>query len=452
MAVPSPVSRREFLAIGAAVGLTPYLDRWQAIRRPVPSTAQLLWQRDELALLVYFGMNTFTNREEGSGTESPGLFNPTAFDARQWTRAARSAGFRSVMLTAKHRDGFCLWPTATTCHSVASSPFRGGDGDVVRELADACRADGLRLGIGLSAWDRNAETHGTDRYDDFLVEQLTELLSNYGPIQEVWFDGTSAAGPSGRRPVYDWARYSGVVRRLQPDAVISSEAGPDVRTVAAMGGGAGDTTWSTVDPAAVPSPGVVGAAVERMLRSGDPAGGSWRPAETRASIRPGWFWHPAENAMVRPVAELVALHDGSVGRNGKLLLAAPATGAGLLPEPDLARLAGMRQALAARTARNLALGRPTTWRSEGARGGEVVVNLGRPTPVSLVVLEEDIARGQVISGWRLEGDRAGAWQPITAGTTIGNKRIIRAGGQYQRLRVTITDALAAPARVDIGVY
>jgi len=452
MAVPEPVSRRDFLAIGAAAALAPSLDWLQAGRRPVPSTAQLLWQRDELALFAHFGINTFTNREWGDGTESPALFNPTALDARQWTRAARAAGFRTVVLTAKHHDGFCLWPTATTCHSVASSPFRGGDGDVVRELADACRADQLRLGLYLSPWDRNAEGYGTDGYNDFYVEQLTELLSNYGAVHEVWFDGANGEGASGRRQVYDWPRYWAVVRRLQPEAVIFSDAGPDIRWIGNERGVAGETNWSTVDPAVVPFPGATGPAVERMLQVGDPNGRVWRPGETDTSIRPGWFWHPAEDTRVRSVADLVALYDSSVGRNSKLLLNVPPTTAGLLHDTDVARLAGMRQALSARFARNLAHGRPATWRSVGARGGEVIVDLGRATPVRTVVLEEDITRGQVIARWSLEGERNGAWLAIATGTTIGNKRIVPAAGQFQRVRLTIADAVAPPARVDLGVY
>lgn len=453
MTPPWSPSRRDFLSIAAAAMLAPRLPAWQGARRPVPSAAQLLWQKDELALFAHFGVNTFTDREWGDGTESPAIFNPGGFDARQWTRAARAAGFRAVVLTAKHHDGFCLWPTATTCHSVASSPFRGGDGDVVRELAEACRADGLRLGLYLSPWDRNAEVYGTDRYNDFYCDQLTELLTQYGAVHEVWFDGANGEGPNGRRQVYDWPRYWGLVKRLQPDAVIFSDAGPDVRWIGNERGVAGETNWSTVDPAVVPFPGATGPAVDRMLQEGDPAGSVWRPGETDTSIRPGWFWHPAEDGRVRTVADLVALYDSSVGRNSKLLLNVPPTRDGLLHETDVARLAGMRQALASRFAQNLAHGRRATWRTVGPRGGELVVDLGREAPVGTVMLEEDIARGQLVSRWRLEGERGGQWLPVARGTTIGNKRIVRAAaGEFRRIRLVIEDALASPARVELGAF
>ena len=198
--------------------------------RPRPTGPQLDWQRDELALFLHFGVNTFTDREWGDGREDPAVFAPENLDARHWTRAARAAGARALILTAKHHDGFCLWPTKTTTHSVAASPFRGGHGDVVRELVDACRADGLNVGLYLSPWDRNNPTYGdSPRYNDLYCEQLTELLTRYGPVAEVWFDGANGEGPNGKKQVYDWPRVWGLVRRLQPKAVMFSDAGPDVR-------------------------------------------------------------------------------------------------------------------------------------------------------------------------------------------------------------------------------
>src|SRR5690606_18175206 len=246
------------------------------VQRPVPTASQLLWQQDELALFVHFGINTFTDREWGDGREAPALFAPAALDARQWARAARAAGFRAMILTAKHHDGFCLWPTATTSHSVAASPWRGGAGDLVREFVDACRAEGLRAGLYCSPWDRNAPSYGdSPRYNDLYCDQLTELLTRYGPIHEVWFDGANGEGPNGRRQEYDWPRFWALVRRLQPDAVIFSDAGPDVRWIGNEEGVAGDPNWSTVDPATVPVPGMSGEAVMRQLQHGDRDGTVW---------------------------------------------------------------------------------------------------------------------------------------------------------------------------------
>ncbi|MBL0889473.1 MAG: alpha-L-fucosidase, partial [Gemmatimonadaceae bacterium] len=236
----------------------------QPARRPRPTRAQLDWQRDELALFCHFGVNTFSNREWGDGREDPSIFNPTALDCREWTRAAKACGAKALILTAKHHDGFCLWPTATTNHSVKSSPFRNGTGDLVREFVDACRADGLRPGLYLSPWDRNHPAYGdSPRYNDVYRAQLTELLTRYGSIHEVWFDGANGEGPNGKRQQYDWPATWSLVRRLQPNAVMFSDAGPDVRWIGNERGVAGETNWSTVRPEIVPVPGPRGGEVLR---------------------------------------------------------------------------------------------------------------------------------------------------------------------------------------------
>lgn len=453
MPVPLFPTRREFLAASAAALAMPGAVRAQGATRPRPSPSQLLWQRDELALFAHFGVNTFTNREWGDGREDPRIFNPSAFDARQWTRTARAAGFRAVVLTAKHHDGFCLWPTRTTRHSVVSSPFRGGQGDLVREVADACRADGLRLGLYLSPWDRNAAVYGSDAYSDFYCDQLTELLTWYGPVHEVWFDGANGEGPTGRRQVYDWPRYWGLVKQLQPDSVIFSDAGPDVRWIGNERGVAGETNWSTVDPAVVPFPGATGPAVDRMLQEGDPAGTVWRPGETDTSIRPGWFWHPEQDDRVRSVEDLVRLYDTSVGRNSKLLLNVPPTTTGRLHDTDVARLSGMRRALDARFGEDLAAGQPVTWQSQGGNRLVQVAWLVRPAAVSTVVIQEAIPFGQTVARWRLEGLATGGWQSLASGTTIGYKRVVAvAPVRCERLRLTVDDALAPPRPLSLGAF
>lgn len=445
------LSRRELLALGVAAIAGSRLHARPRWRRPVPSPSQLLWQQDELALFAHFGVNTFTNREWGDGKESPTIFNPTAFDARQWTRAARAAGFRAVVLTAKHHDGFCLWPTATTRHSVASSPFRGGNGDVVREVADACRADGLRLGLYLSPWDRNAAVYGSDQYSDFYCDQLTELLTRYGPVHEVWFDGANGEGPSGRRQVYDWPRYWGLVKQLQPEAVIFSDAGPDIRWIGNERGSAGETNWSTVDPAVVPFPGAVGPEVDRMLQEGDPFGSVWRPGETDTSIRPGWFWHPAEDGRVRSVDDLVRLYETSVGRNSKLLLNVPPTTTGLLHPTDVARLAGMRRALDDRFTEDLAAGATMAW--VGGRQPAGILALARPREVGAAVLMEDIRSGQVVSRWLLEGESSYGWEALASGTTIGYKRVATFSPRpCRRIRLTLEASLAPAAPVTVQLF
>jgi alpha-L-fucosidase len=452
------IPRRTFVA-GAVAGMTgAWLPR--GIRaavpaaRPRPSAAQLAWQREERSLFLHFGVNTFTDREWGDGREDPAIFDPSALDARQWVRAARAGGFRSAILTAKHHDGFCLWPTATTGHSVAASPWRGGAGDLVAEFVDACRAEGLGAGLYCSPWDRNHPSYGdSPRYNGVYCDQLTELLTRYGRIVEVWFDGANGEGPNGKRQEYDWPRFFGLVRRLQPEAVIFSDAGPDVRWCGNERGLAGDPNWSTVDPAAVPYPGAAGDQVTAMLQHGNPDGTVWRPAETNTSIRPGWFYHPAEDDRVRTAADLVDLHFTSVGRNSKLLLNVPPDRRGLLHETDVARLRAMRERLDAMLGEDLARGRPLTWRRTGPRSAEGDLDLGRATPVGTVRIEEPIEQGQAIARYTLLGHHDGAWRTLAQGTTVGYARLHRLEPvQVSRMRLVIEDAAAEPAVVRLRVH
>ena len=446
------VTRREFLAASTlmAAGSRAWLHAQAP--RPRPTASQLAWQQDELALFVHFGVNTFTDREWGDGREDPAIFNPARLDARQWARAAKAGGFRAMILTAKHHDGFCLWPTKTTTHSVTSSPFRDGRGDVVGEFVQACRAEGLEAGLYLSPWDRHEPRYGdSTRYNDFYCDQLTELLTRYGVINEVWFDGANGEGPNGKRQQYDWARTWALVRKLQPKAVMFSDAGPDVRWIGNERGVAGETNWSTVDPAVVSLPGQSGPGVSAMLQHGDPAGSVWRPGETDVSIRPGWFHHPAEDARVKSVDDLVSLYFTSVGRNSKLLLNVPPTRDGLLHDTDVARLAGMRERLLQVFARDFTAGHSPRWQMTSASTAVAEFDLGRVTPIAIADLREDIEHGQIVSRYTLEGrGDAGDWQTLSQGTTIGYRKLDRfapASVRYMRLRVD--DAVAAPREVGV---
>jgi len=451
-------TRRGFLAACAAAVMGPRARAFgvglRQARRPVPSPAQLEWQRDELALFVHFGVNTFTNREWGDGREDPSIFAPTGLDARQWAQVARASGFRAVILTAKHHDGFCLWPSRTTEHSVARSPWRDGRGDVVREFVEGCRAEGLKAGLYCSPWDRHEPSYGdSPRYNDLYCEQLTELLTQYGAVHEVWFDGANGEGPNGRRQEYDWPRYWSLVRRLQPTAVIFSDAGPDVRWIGNERGEAGDPNWSTVDPAAVPYPGASGDAVIHSLQHGDPAGTVWRPGETDVSIRPGWFHHPEEDESVKTADQLVELYFTSVGRNSKLLLNVPPTRAGVLAEADVARLGGMRRRLTMLFQEELVGRQALSWRVTGERTAERAVDLGRTVIVSIADLREDIERGQVVARYVLEGSDGGTWRVLSRGTTIGCRKLDRFGPvAVRRVRLRIEDAVAAPPPVGLRLY
>jgi alpha-L-fucosidase len=436
-----------------ATAAAPFAGRF-APTRATPSRAQLEWQRDELAMFVHFGVNTFTNRERGDGREDPGIFAPAHLDARQWARAARAGGFRAMILTAKHHDGFCLWPTKTTRHSVARSPFRGGQGDVVREFVDACRAEGLKPGLYLSPWDRHEPSYGdSPRYNNLYCDQLTELLTQYGPLQEVWFDGANGEGPNGRRQQYDWPRVWNLVRKLQPNAVMFSDAGPDVRWIGNERGVAAETNWSTVDPAVVPYPGASGNAVTRMLQNGDAAGTVWRPGEADVSIRPGWFHHPAEDARVKTIDTLVELYFTSVGRNSKLLLNVPPMRDGLLHDADVARVAGMRARLATLFADDLAARRRVRWHRTGKLTAVAEIDLGRSITVGIADLGEDIARGQAVARYRLEASDGGQWRTLARGTTIGFRKLDRFDPvAARRVRLTIEEAVDTPQPVSIGLY
>jgi alpha-L-fucosidase len=359
-----------------------------------------------------------------------------------------------MVLTAKHHDGFCLWPTRTTAHSVASSPWRGGGGDVVGEFVDACRAEGLRPGLYCSPWDRNAPSYGdSPRYNDLYVEQLTELLTRYGPIHEVWFDGANGEGPDGRRQAYDWPRFFGLVRRLRPDAVIFSDAGPDVRWIGNETGSAGDPNWSTVDPTVVPYPGVSGPGVIEHLQHGDPDGTVWRPGETDVSIRPGWFHHPEEDASVRSVDGLVDLFFTSVGRNSKLLLNVPPTRAGRFHATDAARLRGMGDALDGLFSEDLAAGARRERTVTGARTTVQEIDLGRPQGVGVSDLREDVQRGQSVSRYRLEARVDGAWRDLARGLTVGYRKLDRFEPvPVRRLRLHVEDHRGTPPRVRVRLY
>ena len=453
------MNRRQFVrttaASLAATCISPRVLRASsALALARPSASQLLWQRDELAMFLHFGVNTFTDREWGDGREDPAIFNPTQLDARHWMRAAKGGGFRSVILTAKHHDGFCLWPTKTTTHSVASSPFRSGKGDVVREMADACRAEGMRPGLYLSPWDRNNPTYGdSQRYNDLYCDQLTELLTNYGPLAEVWFDGANGEGPNGKRQVYDWPRVWALVRKLQPNAVMFSDAGPDVRWCGNERGTAGDPNWSAQDPRVVTFPGQSGPDVGEVLQHGDPFGTAWRPAECDVSIRRGWFHHPAEDARVRTVDDLMELYFSSVGRNGKLLLNVPPMKNGLLHDTDVSRLAGFRDRLASLNATKVVARWRATWRRTSAHTAESVLDLAEPSTISVARLEENVELGQAVARFTLSGADAGEWRVLARGSTIGYARLLRfEPARVRRVRLVVEDAVAPLERVGVSLF
>lgn len=457
-----------------------------------PSPRQLAWQELEFTGFLHFGVNTFTDREWGEGTEPESLFNPTELDARQWVRACKAAGIRLLILTAKHHDGFCLWPSALTPHSVKNSPWRNGQGDVVREFVDACREYDMKVGLYCSPWDRNAPCYGTPAYNDFFLGQLRELLTNYGPVDEIWLDGACGEGPNGKRQQYDWTRYFRLIRELQPQAVIGP-SGPDIRWVGNEDGVAREEEWSVVGvnfdgapaddydtsfynyffqqegksatPESIPGHPAALARAKQLV---------WWPAETDVSIRPGWFYHASEDLCVHPLERLVDIYYKSIGRNSVLLLNIPPDRRGLLHEHDVQRLREFRTVIDTTFAQNLALGatvtadsaRPgqdaahvtdgdasTYWQAADGRTAAVLeIDLGSPHTFNRLMLQEMISEGQRITGFTLDGWHDGKWKTIVRGTSVGYKKLERFSEvTTTRLRLTLT-ARATPTLRTLGLF
>lgn len=438
----------------------------------VPSKPQIAWHQMETTAFFHFGPNTFTGNEWGKGNENPDLFAPKELDCRQWCRVMKSAGFRGVILTAKHHDGFCLWPSKFSTHTIAQSAFRGGKADVLKELSAACKEFGLKLGVYLSPWDRNHPSYGTDAYNETFKSMLKEVLTQYGPIFEVWFDGANGEGPNGKKQIYDWPGFIAVVRKYQPAAVIFSDAGPDVRWVGNEAGIAPETCWATIDRDRY----TPGTALYQELGEGKIGGTHWVGAECDVSIRPGWFWRTAENDKVKSVDELFSIYLRSVGHGAQLLLNVPPDTRGLIHENDVARLTALRQRVQSTFAVDLAFGKagkasdtrgsgfevknlfdskPSTfWAApEGVIKASLGVTLGNPKQIDYVVLAEPIAYGQRIKKFRILADVAGSWKEIGAGTTVGYKRIVKVERtEASRFAVVIDDAVASPALTTLSLF
>lgn len=418
----------------------------------VPSDRQLEWQKMEFTCFICYGINTFTDREWGTGKEDPTLFNPTELDAGQWVKIAKEAGMKMILLTCKHHDGFCLWPSKYTDFSVASTPWKGGKGDLVREVSEACKREGLKFAVYLSPWDMNHPDYGTERYNDYFVNQLTELLTDYGKVDEVWFDGACGEGPNGKKQVYDFQRYYETIRHLQPNAVIAV-MGPDVRWVGTESGYGRDTEWSVI-PASdnmlahianssqkeagsgtfVPD----GDAMQKDLGSRsllkDAKGVIWYPSEVDVSIRPGWYYHQSQDDKVKSPQKLIDIYYSSVGKNSLLLLNLPPDKRGLIHETDRRNLLDMRRILDDTFSENYMLDTEenfdnltdkdlcTFWSDES---NVLTVEFNGVKTFDRVVLQENITEGQRIEDFTLEYREGDDWKVLSGGTTIGFKRILR---------------------------
>ena len=430
--------------------------------RLVPTPQQLEWQQMELTAFLHFGINTFTEREWGDGKENPALFNPTDFDAEQWVRSLKEAGFKMAILTAKHHDGFCLWPTKTTGHSVAASPWKDGKGDVVRELRDACDKYGIKFGVYLSPWDRNASCYGdSPKYNEFFIEQLTELLTNYGEVHEVWFDGANGEGPNGKKQEYDWTAILSTIRRLQPRAV-TAIMGDDVRWVGNERGLGRETEWS----ATVLTPGTYARCEEQNKALGVKAtskdlGGRdmlvnakelfWYPSEVDVSIRPGWFYHQQEDNQVKSLKHLTDIYFKSVGYNSVLLLNIPPDQRGRISDADVNRLKEFADYRKEIFADNRVKGGLKAWT---ARPGDTRVYQLKPkSEINVVMLREDISKGQRMEAFTVEALTADGWKEIAKGTTVGYKRLIRIPAvEARQLRVKVDACRLAANISEVAAY
>lgn len=443
--------------------------------RPVPSPQQQRWHELQYYAFVHFNMNTFTDVEWGEGSEDPDEFAPSELDCRQWARVARDAGMRGIILTAKHHDGFCLWPSEYTEHDVASSSWRGGQGDVLRELSEACREYDLFFGVYLSPWDRNHPAYGdSPRYNEVFKGQLKEVLTRYGDVFEVWFDGACGEGPNGKRQEYDWPGFIEVVREYQPDAVIFSDAGPDVRWVGNERGYADETNWHMLRRDEF----FPGTPRYAELTQGHEDGGYWLPAECNTSIRPGWYYHSDQDDSVKTPDELLAIWDASVGRGGNLLLNLPVDRRGLVHENDVAALMELRRELEIIYGRDLADsalafasnergdhsdfqagkaldGKPHTYwtTDDGVIEASLEVVLPAPTCINRVMLQEYVPLGQRIRSFDVQVWKRDGWHTVAEATTIGARRIISfPTKKSHRVRINVRDARGVPTLSEVGVF
>ena len=436
---------------------------------PVPTENQLRWQDMEMYAFIHYSLNTYTDQEWGFGDEDPQLFNPSDLDCRQWARVCKQAGMRGIIFTAKHHCGFCMWPSAYTEYSVKNSPWKNGRGDVVRELADACREEGLKFAVYLSPWDRNHPEYGRPAYVTYFRNQLRELLTNYGDIFEVWFDGANGGdgwygGANETRKIdrttyYEWPETYRMIRELQPQCLIWNDGSDrgDLRWVGTEAGNVGETNWSLLNHD--------GEVTWPMLHYGLEDGDSWVPGETNTSIRPGWFYHKTEDEHVKSLSKLMDTYYKSVGRNSTLLLNFPIAPNGRIHPNDSLRGIAFNKMIQEVFKNDLAKGKTQGNYSlpspGGARGGSLLIDFGTPTPFNRFVVEEDIRYGQRVKKFSLEAEVDGQWVPLEdelvtlppSLTTIGHRRIVCFPTVIAtRLRFTVIDSKCEPIIKRTSVY
>lgn len=452
---------------------------------PVPEPKQVEWQQMETYAFIHFGLNTFNDREWGYGDTDPKTFNPTNLDCEQWAQTLVKAGMKGVILTAKHHDGFCLWPFEGTDYSVKNSPWKNGQGNVVKELSEACKKYGLKFAVYLSPWDRHQANYGTPEYLPYFYAQLHDLLTNYGPVFEVWFDG--ANGGDGwyggakdirtidRKNYYNYPRIYEMLDSIQPQAIIFSDGGPGCRWVGNEKGFAGATNWSFLRKGEVHP----GYDKSYELQYGHPDGNQWVPAECDVSIRPGWFYHPEEDDRVKSPDQLVDLYYRSVGHNATLLLNFPVDRRGLIHPVDSANAVRFHEMIQQQLKTNLVAGMTpkvsnerggdfvasaltddnfdTYWATEdGVTTADIEFSFDTPTRMNRMMLQEYIPLGQRVKAFVVEYLDKDTWLPVKLNeetTTIGYKRLLRFETvETKGIRIRITDARGPLCLSNVGVY
>lgn len=444
----------------------------------LPSEKQINWHQLEYYMFMHFGPNTFTDVEWGDGKEDPKVFNPSNLDARQWASTAKAAGMKGIIITAKHHDGFCLWPSNYSTHTVRESPWKDGKGDVLRELSDACKEYGLLFGVYLSPWDQNHPSYGTPEYNQVFANTLNEVLTQYGDVFEQWFDGANGDAHKGKKQVYDWNLFHETVYKNQPQALIFSDIGPDCRWMGNERGVAGETNWATLNIAGF-EPGL-GAPPTEVLNSGNMNGEKWVPAEVDVSIRPGWFYSPSTDDKVKTIEHLTDIYYTSVGRNSNLLLNVPPTREGRIHKNDSTRLMEFKKVIDESFANDLMKGAKmnasntrgkssqygtsnitdgsfdTYWASDdNVKQVTLEIELPKKETFNRFMVQEYIPLGQRITAFSLDiwNDETNDWQRIADATTIGYKRILRFPMvTASKLRMNIEDAFACPTINNIGLY
>jgi len=406
---------------------------------PLPTQSQLCWADMEYYMFCHFGPNTYSGLQWGHGDENPDIFNPTQLDCEQWVRTAIAAGMKGIIITAKHHDGFCLWPSEFSTHTVAQSSWREGKGDVLQELKDACDKYNFPMGIYISPWDRNHPSYGTDEYNDVFAATINEAHKKYGPFFEQWFDGANGGA---KIPEYNWPLFHKAVYDNNPNAIIFSDVGPGCRWVGSEEGYAGETNWCRLDVKGfVPGAGSPSTAI---LNQGQADGAEWIPAECDVPIRGDWFYNDTNVETLKSVDKLMDIWFGSVGRGANLLLNVTPDKRGLLPAADSTRLMEFKAARDAYFAKKIACC--------GNCGEKAVLTLAEPA--KCIVLKEDIRYGQKIAAFVVEEKNEEGWSEVASGTTVGHKRILRFDKPVGpgKLRVRVTESFAKPMITSIDIY